>query len=68
MEMEEYHTLAVYDEEMGQWFDEFGSYLKGEVREEEAIAREHYGLTRIVTTDGTQEALVSALKRLNYQF
>ena len=63
---EEYFTLFLYDEEAGLWFDEFGSYDREEVKEEEDIASDVYYWHTIVETDGTHEALMKASEKLNY--
>ena len=54
-----YYTLCVYDFDLGQWFDEFGSYNYAEVKSEldyHAAPARH---KRIIYSDGTPADMIT---------
>jgi hypothetical protein len=59
-----YFTLCIWDAEHGAWFDEFGSYSRGEVAQEKTLHTQDNGVrphhARIVVSDDTAESMIAA--------
>lgn len=60
--MKQYHTVIFFDQDAGQWYDEFGSYSKREANAEAADLRQYHKRShvKVITHDDTAEAMIAA--------
>lgn len=55
-----YHTLCVFDEVALAWFDEFGSYSKGEVMRECKTVRDDGRIAKVITHGDSAKEMIAA--------
>lgn len=63
MKTRPYYTLCVWDTHYARWFDQFGSYSRGEVAEEKSLYLQDGFSPRhvaIIKTEETAAAMIAA--------